>query len=1004
MVEHLVPLLVVYMVLGLDQLPNAWGLQCDICDRSRCPPRDCPAGEVLDACLCCHVCARVVDQTCGGKFDIHGRCADNLVCRITPAVGTPVSEDHVGICKPELTVIDCDKAKCDVVFAPKCPADSIAIQSASQQGKCCPGPYKCQCKSCLSAQLTACRNDQVAVQVSRGTGKPGHCCDVFQCVDKDTACNGVVCEDDEFAAARCPADSYPLPPLHTNNGCCEKHQGCVCKSVKSCDHVTCGPGLRLRIIEPANGHPGSCCDKVQCVNKTGLVCSHDSVVRKDGDSWQLDPCTTCTCKNGLTFCRAASCEETVHCSWMGVPEGECCPVCRGCIADDGELYKNGESWVSKDGCVMCHCDEGHVYCQAEMCVIRCTHPRKLPGICCPVCDEETLVTVPPHCPPVNDCSLLCPNGRVRDADGCYLCQCNPETVIATELPSTTATSTEISEHGRKCLSLEGVRMHDGDSWYDGCRRCFCHHGREMCALITCPALKCHNPIMRVGDCCPSCGFEELPSSSTTSKCRTTDGRHVTDGDTWDMDECTQCICHEGGVLCEIESCPPILCHHPVKLPGRCCLACPDGNELLPLPSGRKNKNHCMSAAGVSYSSGDTWRVNGCQSCICQNSQIHCFSQSCPLLTCNETQLKKGQCCPHCPESVKLPSTSCVYKGIQHLTMERWLDGECMECICHQGQAKCSPIVCSKQLDCEHPIRVSGWCCPLCTNATVAPPVLSHHPNSVQSATPGVIGTQQTYNKGEGDSHKGYQVSIGILSVFVILLLLLVLLLTFLLRQRQRRPRKRGRSQMAEVCGINGKKKRPKSTNLDFQGINPLGNKNMPIYQKVFMDENFHCHVTDETINPLGNGVCGSLATGVCHNVAMDEMNIPCHSDNDLNTPLDVTTSTTDEDCHDVMTNDSDSCHDGVTVKQNISPACEGGIMAENDIMPVCHNAAMDNMTTDQCESGDTSGDTDSDSVLAGPIADVGDSHLRYSVGDERTARLLLDIPSVCDKENYRKSL
>ena len=210
--------------------------------------------------------------------------------------------------------------------------------------------------------------------------------------------------------------------------------------------------------------------------------------------------------------------------------------------------------------------------------------------------------------------------------------------------------------------------------------------------------------------------------------------------------------------------------------------------------------------------------------------------------------------------------------------------------------------------------------------------------------------------------------------------------------------------MAEVCGINGKKKRPKSTNLDFQGINPLGNKNMPIYQKVFMDENFHCHVTDETINPLGNGVCGSLATGVCHNVAMDEMNIPCHSDNDLNTPLDVTTSTTDEDCHDVMTNDSDSCHDGVTEKQNISPACEGGIMAENDIMPVCHNAAMDNMTTDQCESGDTSGDTDSDSVLAGPIADVGNSHLRYSVGDERTARLLLDIPSVCDKENYRKSL
>ena len=102
MVEPLVRFLaVVYMFLGL--LPDAWGLQCDICDRSLCPARqsDCPAGGVvLDACQCCYVCARAVDETCGGRFDIQGRCADGLVCRIAPAVGTPVSEDHVGICKP----------------------------------------------------------------------------------------------------------------------------------------------------------------------------------------------------------------------------------------------------------------------------------------------------------------------------------------------------------------------------------------------------------------------------------------------------------------------------------------------------------------------------------------------------------------------------------------------------------------------------------------------------------------------------------------------------------------------------------------------------------------------------------------------------------------------------------------------------------------------------------------------------------------------------------------
>ena len=41
---------------------------------------------------------------------------------------------------------------------------------------------------------------------------------------------------------------------------------CVCKSKESCEHVTCGPDQRLRVIEPATGYPGSCCDEVHCVN------------------------------------------------------------------------------------------------------------------------------------------------------------------------------------------------------------------------------------------------------------------------------------------------------------------------------------------------------------------------------------------------------------------------------------------------------------------------------------------------------------------------------------------------------------------------------------------------------------------------------------------------------------------------------------------------------------------------------------------------------------------
>ena len=36
----------------------------------------------------------------------------------------------------------------------------------------------------------------------------------------------------------------------------------------------------------------------------------------------------------------------------------------------------------------CYCESGQVYCQAQMCATHCTHPKKVPGQCCPVCDGK----------------------------------------------------------------------------------------------------------------------------------------------------------------------------------------------------------------------------------------------------------------------------------------------------------------------------------------------------------------------------------------------------------------------------------------------------------------------------------------------------------------------------------------------------------------------------------------------------------------------------------------
>lgn len=90
------------------------------------------------------------------------------------------------------------------------------------------------------------------------------------------------------------------------------------------------------------------------------------------------------------------------------------------------------------------------------------------------------------------------------------------------VPSTTASAPMPSY----CLTSNGHRYEEGDSWHDGCRDCYCHSGREMCVLISCPVPSCSHPVVRPDQCCPTCeGTSErwqpsrpgIVSNATTSK-------------------------------------------------------------------------------------------------------------------------------------------------------------------------------------------------------------------------------------------------------------------------------------------------------------------------------------------------------------------------------------------------------------------------------------------------------------------------------------------------------
>nr|API81351.1 venom toxin [Hemiscorpius lepturus] len=73
--------LVTLVVLAVS-LRATIGLRCRECGTYECrpPPRNCPAGTVKDVCNCCIVCAKGLNEECGGPWDLAGKCGNGLTC------------------------------------------------------------------------------------------------------------------------------------------------------------------------------------------------------------------------------------------------------------------------------------------------------------------------------------------------------------------------------------------------------------------------------------------------------------------------------------------------------------------------------------------------------------------------------------------------------------------------------------------------------------------------------------------------------------------------------------------------------------------------------------------------------------------------------------------------------------------------------------------------------------------------------------------------------------
>ncbi|CAI4221630.1 unnamed protein product [Auanema sp. JU1783] len=697
---------------------------------SSCP--ECPEPEceltVLDQCNCCPVCVRSAGETCGASA---GVCSANLMCQQLN------DNDEFGKCVD--TSSSCLKANCSVVFHPSCPFDSRLVILPPPAGECCGQPGTCHCdqQKCESLVPT-CEDGKERVLVEDGRAEPGRCCDIFECREKQSECASVHCPPlplDENEGVECPADSV-RPAEHVPlGGCCPVRPGCRCRA-SECRPAVCPEGKKLKIVRKGNGNPGRCCDEWKCDDDEkalGKSCERDGKVYSDGQEWMSNACDRCKCKKGVTACSKMTCPKTpVDCTWVMIPEDECCPVCVGCRTDKMEKIRKNETW-QKDDCTTCTCsEEGTASCEKYMCTVSCENPRKIEGQCCPVCDEPTVFTLPATCPSLDHCPLRCENGLKRDDRGCFECSCLPD-----EHPK----SIDCPELSKETCDKQCAHGYLKDAAGCGVCRCakcpplhqcfkHCLYGFETNS-VGCPVCKCRT-MSRIE--AKLTITDKIGKLTGWDKCisMTRNGKVIErDGGEWWNDGCRHCFCEQKQEFCSLISCPPKPddCDESnwILKEGSCCSSCSAEGTTTDIVNKHEHTVCQSPGTGRLFTDGETWQLAPCISCTCRVGYVLCHTIECPPIACKSpVLLPNDQCCPRCPtdNSTSLmasktdTSSVCTDEnGAVHKQGSDWRTDDCTSCTCMKdGNVVCFRESCDNISVCSGtPLVIKGRCCPICSD-------------------------------------------------------------------------------------------------------------------------------------------------------------------------------------------------------------------------------------------------------------------------------------------------
>jgi hypothetical protein len=118
------------------------------------------------------------------------------------------------------------------------------------------------------------------------------------------------------------------------------------------------------------------------------MCHFNGNFYDQNSEWNIEPCTSCTCKIGHIECKKIECAP-LDCEVIQTFENECCSICTGqCVDKPTEtIYENNQKWkMLDDDCIECECIDGRQKCVSESCPpIQCKNPVKKKGICCQEC-------------------------------------------------------------------------------------------------------------------------------------------------------------------------------------------------------------------------------------------------------------------------------------------------------------------------------------------------------------------------------------------------------------------------------------------------------------------------------------------------------------------------------------------------------------------------------------------------------------------------------------------